>query len=240
MRIWRMSFWRTKSTIRSWAGSFVHPYFLFHIYLSSTWYKRGTEFFDWVTSTSTQEIFPHWYRAQVSKHPNINSNINFFSHKIHSVLQPFMVISAERILDNINFRVSFQHFGNWGGVHWTGKISVSSRNLGKIEDYEKWNTFLQTCINLAKLQLCNFEKHSDLILGLHIQKIFIFQNFWSEFSITVCKNFQIGNLLSSTRNKRYFSALGIGPEFWPQIGSKRNTELVWEKIQTTQSSLLKP
>ena len=73
------------------------------------------------------------------------------------------------------------------GFFELGKISVWSTNLRKVEDYEKCNTFLQTCINLAKLQLCNFEKHWDLILGLHIQKVFSLKNFWSEFSIYLSK-----------------------------------------------------
>ena len=57
--------------------------------------------------------------------------------------------------------------------------------------------------------LCNFDKHSDFILGLHIQKKFAVLKSSSQSFQSICQNFQIGKFVSSAENKRYFFALGI-------------------------------
>ena len=73
------------------------------------------------------------------------------------------------------------------------------------------NIYLQTFINIVKLLLCLFVKHSDLILGLNtLRNCSLFVAFLKN------SNHQIGKFFSSIGNKRYFFALGIGPNFGPK------------------------
>ena len=107
----------------------------------------------------------------------------------------------------------FSSLGMWARSFELGKFMHKVEKLGKVDEYEKCNTYLQTFINLVKLLFCLFGKHSDLILGL---KTFRFQSFLKNISINIIQNFQIGNFFLSTGNKRYFFALGIEPNFRPK------------------------
>ena len=66
--------------------------------------------------------------------------------------------------------------------------------MGKVEEYKKCNTYLQTFKDLVKLLLGLFGKHSDFILGLNIlRKGSVFKASFKNFQSLVFKISKLGN-----------------------------------------------